>query len=59
MDYIDLYYIHRIDPDTPIETTMNEMKKLVEEGLIKYVGLSEASAKTIRAAHKIHPISAV
>jgi len=58
-DYIDLFYLHRIDQDTPIEITMTEMKKLVNEGKIKYVGLSECSAATIRRAHKIHPISAV
>ncbi|KAA8548322.1 hypothetical protein F0562_000006 [Nyssa sinensis] len=56
---IDLYYVHRIDTRVPIEVTMGELKKLVEEGKIKYVGLSEASASTIRRVHAIHPISAV
>ncbi|THG14484.1 auxin-induced protein PCNT115-like [Camellia sinensis] len=56
---IDLYYQHRIDTSVPIEITMGELKKLVEEGKIKYVGLSEASASTIRRAHAVHPITAV
>ncbi|KAJ3675694.1 hypothetical protein LUZ60_004736 [Juncus effusus] len=59
VDCIDLYYQHRIDTRVPIEVTMGEMKKLVEEGKIKYVGLSEASASTIRRAHSVHPITAV
>ncbi|KAG2537983.1 hypothetical protein PVAP13_9NG318073 [Panicum virgatum] len=59
VDYIDLYYQHRIDQSVPIEETMGELKKLVEEGKVKYVGLSEASADTIRRAHAVHPISAV
>ncbi|CAI9263428.1 unnamed protein product [Lactuca saligna] len=59
IDYIDLYYIHRIDTSVPIEVTMGEIKKLVEEGKVKYVGLSEASASTIRRAHAVHPITAV
>nr|GMC82921.1 perakine reductase-like [Ipomoea batatas] len=59
VDYIDLYYIHRIDTTIPIEETMEEMKKLVEEGKIKYVGLSEAHPDTIRRAHAVHPITAV
>ncbi|KAK9072494.1 hypothetical protein SSX86_008928 [Deinandra increscens subsp. villosa] len=59
VDYIDLYYAHRIDPKIPIEITMGELKKLVEEGKIKYIGLSEASAATIRRAHVVHPITAV
>lgn len=58
-DYIDLYYIHRIDTTVPIEDTMQELKKLKEEGKIKFVGLSEASANTIRRAHKVLPITAV
>ncbi|CAL5391890.1 unnamed protein product [Camellia sinensis] len=56
---IDLYYQHRIDTSVPIEITMGELKKLVEEGKIKYVGLSEATASTIRRAHAVHPITAV
>ncbi|XP_058085793.1 probable aldo-keto reductase 1 isoform X3 [Magnolia sinica] len=58
-DYIDLYYQHRVDTSVPIEETMNELKKLVEEGKIKYVGLSEASPDTIRRAHAVHPITAI
>ncbi|KAG7588129.1 NADP-dependent oxidoreductase domain superfamily [Arabidopsis suecica] len=56
---IDLYYQHRIDTTLPIEITIGELKKLVEEGKIKYIGLSEASASTIRRAHAVHPITAV
>ncbi|KAK7340815.1 hypothetical protein VNO77_21528 [Canavalia gladiata] len=56
---IDLYYQHRVDRRVPIEITMGELKKLVEEGKIKYIGLSEASASTIRRAHAVHPISAL
>nr|ABK24562.1 unknown [Picea sitchensis] len=59
VDCIDLYYQHRVDTKVPIEVTIGEMKKLVEEGKIKYIGLSEASASTIRRAHAIHPITAV
>ncbi|KAI3823124.1 hypothetical protein L1987_04554 [Smallanthus sonchifolius] len=59
VDYIDIYYIHRIDTKTPIEITMGELKKLVEEGKIKYIGLSEAGPATIRRAHAVHPITAV
>ncbi|XP_058761587.1 probable aldo-keto reductase 2 [Vicia villosa] len=59
IDSIDLYYQHRIDTRLPIEVTIGELKKLVEEGKIKYIGLSEASAATIRRAHVVHPITAV
>ncbi|KAL4382842.1 hypothetical protein AHAS_Ahas04G0273900 [Arachis hypogaea] len=59
IDCIDLYYQHRIDTRVPIEITIGELKKLVEEGKIKYIGLSEVSASTIRRAHAVHPISAV
>ncbi|KAD5508271.1 hypothetical protein E3N88_15974 [Mikania micrantha] len=59
VDYIDLYYVHRIDTKIPIEITMGELKKLVEEGKIKYIGLSEAGPTTIRRAHAVHPITAV
>ncbi|KAL3635982.1 hypothetical protein CASFOL_020529 [Castilleja foliolosa] len=59
VDYIDLYYIHRIDTTVPIEKTMGELKKLVEEGKIKYIGLSEANADTIRRAHAVHPVTAL
>ncbi|CAO3697137.1 unnamed protein product [Umbelopsis ramanniana] len=58
-DYIDLYYMHRIDPKVPIEETVQAMAKLVEEGKVKYLGLSECSADTLRRAHKVHPITAV
>ncbi|XVF06304.1 hypothetical protein REPUB_Repub06bG0035700 [Reevesia pubescens] len=59
VEYIDLYYQHRVDTKTPIEDTIGELKKLVEEGKIKYIGLSEASPDTIRRAHAVHPITAV
>ncbi|CAD6271149.1 unnamed protein product [Miscanthus lutarioriparius] len=59
VDCIDLYYQHRIDTRVPIEVTIGELKKLVEEGKIKYIGLSEACASTIRRAHAVHPITAV
>ncbi|KAK1294784.1 IN2-2 protein [Acorus calamus] len=59
VDCIDHYYQHRIDTRVPIEVTMGELKKLVEEGKIKYVGLSEASASTIRRAHAVHPITTI
>ncbi|CAM0908347.1 unnamed protein product [Alopecurus aequalis] len=59
VDCIDLYYQHRIDKSVPVEITMGEVKKLVEEGKVKYVGLSEASASTIRRAHAVHPITAI
>ena len=58
-DWIDLYYIHRIDTDTPIEETVGEMSRLVEEGKVKAIGLSEASAETLRRAHAVHPVSAL
>ncbi|XP_023537109.1 probable aldo-keto reductase 1 isoform X6 [Cucurbita pepo subsp. pepo] len=59
IDYIDLYYQHRSDTSTPIEETMGELKKLVQEGKIKYIGLSEANPQTIRRAHAVHPITAL
>ncbi|KAK9932837.1 hypothetical protein M0R45_020059 [Rubus argutus] len=59
VDCVDLYYQHRVDTRVPIEVTVGELKKLVEEGKIKYIGLSEASASTIRRAHAVHPITAV
>ncbi|GKV27330.1 hypothetical protein SLEP1_g36515 [Rubroshorea leprosula] len=59
VEYIDLYYQHRIDTTVPIEDTMGELKKLVEEGKIKYIGLSEASPETVRRAHAVHPITAL
>ena len=58
-DVIDLYYLHRVDPATPIEVTVGAMAELVEEGKVRAIGLSEASGDTIRRAAKIHPIAAV
>ncbi len=58
-DVIDLYYLHRVDPDTPIEETVGGMKRLVEQGKVRHVGLSEAGAQTIRRAHGVHPIAAL
>src|ERR1700723_3293867 len=59
VDHIDLYYQHRVDPNTPIEDTVNAMAALVKAGKVKYLGLSEASPATIRRAHKVHPITAL
>src|SRR6202043_1707567 len=59
MDCIDLYYQHRVDPDTPIEETVGAMAELVRQGKVRFLGLSEASAETIRRAHAVHPITAV
>lgn len=59
IDTIDLYYQHRVDADTPIEDTVGEMARLVEEGKVRYLGLSEAAPATIRRAQKVHPISAL
>jgi aryl-alcohol dehydrogenase-like predicted oxidoreductase len=59
IEKIDLYYLHRVDPATPIEDTVGAMAKLVQEGKIGAVGLSEASAKTIERAHAVHPIAAL
>jgi aryl-alcohol dehydrogenase-like predicted oxidoreductase len=58
-DRIDLYYQHRVDPDTPIEETVGAMAELVAAGKVRHLGLSEASAQTIRRAHAVHPIAAV
>ncbi len=58
-DRIDLYYQHRVDPETPIEETMGALADLVREGKIRYVGLSEAWAGTIRRAHAVHPVTAL
>jgi aryl-alcohol dehydrogenase-like predicted oxidoreductase len=58
-DFIDLYYLHRLDPNTPIEETVSAMADLVKEGKIGYIGLSEVSSQTIRKAHQIHPLTAV
>ena len=59
VDVIDLYYQHRVDPVVPIEDTVGAMKKLVEQGKVRALGLSEAAPETIRRAHKVHPIAAV
>jgi aryl-alcohol dehydrogenase-like predicted oxidoreductase len=59
VDVIDLYYAHRIDPTVPIEDTVGAMAKLVQQGKVRALGLSEASPKTIARAHKVHPIAAV
>ncbi len=58
-DYIDLYYQHRVDPTVPIEETVGAMAELVKQGKVRYIGLSEASAATIRRAASVHPISAL
>jgi aryl-alcohol dehydrogenase-like predicted oxidoreductase len=59
VEHIDLYYQHRVDPKTPIEETVGAMAELVKEGKVRHLGLSEASAQTIRRAHAVHPITAV
>ncbi|HUY29305.1 MAG TPA: aldo/keto reductase [Candidatus Binataceae bacterium] len=59
VDHIDLYYQHRVDRSVPIEETVGAMAELVRQGKVRYLGLSEASAATIRRAHKVHPITAV
>ncbi len=59
VDYIDLYYLHRVDPNVPIEETVGAMAELVKQGKVGYLGLSEAGANTIRRAHQVHPITAL
>jgi aryl-alcohol dehydrogenase-like predicted oxidoreductase len=59
VETIDLYYQHRVDPNTPIEETVGAMAELVREGKVRYLGLSEAGPETLRRAHKVHPISAL
>jgi aryl-alcohol dehydrogenase-like predicted oxidoreductase len=59
VDHVDLYYQHRVDPDVPIEDTVGAMSRLVEQGKVRHLGLSEASAATIRRAHAVHPIAAL
>jgi aryl-alcohol dehydrogenase-like predicted oxidoreductase len=59
VDHIDLYYQHRVDPETPIDETVGAMGELVAEGKVRHLGLSEASAETIRRAHAVHPITAL
>src|SRR6185312_11381431 len=58
-DVIDLYYIHRVDPEVPIEDTVGAMADLVSQGRVRHLGVSEAGAATIRRAHTVHPMSAV
>jgi aryl-alcohol dehydrogenase-like predicted oxidoreductase len=58
-DYVDLYYLHRVDPGTPIEETVGAMAELVAEGKVRFLGLSEAAPETIRRAHAVHPITAL
>ena len=58
-DHIDLYYQHRVDPNTPIEDTIGALAKLVAEGKVRYIGLSEAGPSTIRRAHAVHPVAAL
>lgn len=59
VDYVDLFYLHRVDPQTPIEDTVAAMGDLVSRGLVRFLGLSEAGASTIKRAHAVHPIAAV
>jgi aryl-alcohol dehydrogenase-like predicted oxidoreductase len=59
VEYIDLYYQHRVDPRTPIEDTVGTMADLVRQGKVRYLGLSEAAPATVRRAHKVHPIAAL
>ncbi|MEO7727378.1 MAG: aldo/keto reductase [Burkholderiales bacterium] len=58
-DVIDVYFMHRVDPDTPIEETVGAMSRLVEQGKVRYIGLCEAGAQTLRRAHKVHPLAAL
>jgi aryl-alcohol dehydrogenase-like predicted oxidoreductase len=58
-DHVDLYYLHRIDPKVAIEETIGALKRLVEAGKVKYIGVSEAAPETIRRAHRVHPLTAV
>lgn len=58
-DYIDLYYMHRLDKNTPVEETVGAMSELVQEGKVKFIGLSEVCSETVKKAHQIHPITAV
>ena len=59
VDVIDLYYLHRVDPQTPIEDSVGAMADLIREGKVRFLGLSEASPATIRRAHRVHPIAAL
>ena len=59
MDHIDLYYMHRRNPDVPLEESVGAMAELVQAGKVRYLGLSEVNAETLRAAHAVHPITAL
>ena len=59
VDVLDLYYLHRVDPTTPIEDTVGAMARLIEQGKVRHIGLCEAGANTIRRAHKTHPLTAI
>src|SRR3990167_6512267 len=59
VDYIDIYYLHRVDPKVPVEESISAIADLVKSGKVRYIGISEAKPDTIRRAHKIHPIAAV
>jgi aryl-alcohol dehydrogenase-like predicted oxidoreductase len=59
IETIDLYYQHRVDPNVPIEDTVGAMKRLIEQGKVRLLGLSEASPATLRRAHRVHPIAAL
>lgn len=59
MDHVDLYYLHRVDPNTPIEETVGAMAELVKEGKVRFLGLSEAAPATLRRGHAVHPITAL
>ena len=58
-DCIDLYYLHRVDPNTPIEDTVGAMSRLVEQGKVRYLGICEAGAETLQRAHRVHPMTAL
>jgi aryl-alcohol dehydrogenase-like predicted oxidoreductase len=59
VDHVDLYYLHRVDPEVPIEDTVGALKELVEAGKVRYIGLSEPGPQTVRRAHAVHPITAI
>lgn len=59
VDVIDLYYLHRVDPDVPVEETIGAMKQLVEAGKVRYIGVSEVNGKTLQRAHAVHPLAAL
>jgi len=59
VDHIDLYYLHRVDPNTPIEETVGAMAELVKQGKVRHIGLSEPSVATVRRAVKVHPLAAI